>query len=736
VLARFWPGGCAVKCKKIRPRVVVVEKVQTVVDQVQKSKRTRSESSQGPDLDAPSLYINRELSFLEFNQRVLDQARDDRHPLLDRLRFLAIVSSNIEEFFMVRVSDLQDQVDQKLEEMPPDGMTPAQQLAAIRKRVTTLFEQQRRVLCAELLPELEARGICILSLDAMSKSQRAALHTYFEEEIFPVLTPLAVDPGHPFPHISNLSVNLAVELAGEGSETRFARVKIPDSMSRLVHLEGVLDQPKDGKKARSTFVWLDEIVAANLPSLFPGVPVLGSHTFQVVRDADIEIHEEEGADLRRRMEMSLMQRRLGEAVRLTVENSMPDGTRRLLAKGLGLEMDSVYAVDKPLGLESLMQLSSLDRPDLKYPVLVPRLPSAMASGESMPSILDRQDMLVHLPYDSFAPVLELLTSSSRDSKVLAIKQTLYRVGADAPAVRALLDAVNQGKQVAVLVELKARFDEASNIEWARELERAGVHVTYGFLDLKTHAKIALVVRKDRSGIQRYVHLSTGNYNVGTARAYTDVGLFTAHPDFGADATDLFNYLTGYSQQKTYRQFLVAPVNLRQGLLDRIEREIETQVQHGNGHLVFKTNSLVDQEFIRALYRASQVGCRVELIVRGICCLRPGLPNVSENVRVISLVGRFLEHSRMFYFGNNGDPELYCGSADLMPRNLDHRVEVLFPILDPGIRDQAMRTILEPQLRDTVNAWELRSNGSYRKVHPADGEQGFDSQAWSVANSRD
>ncbi|MGI8968350.1 MAG: polyphosphate kinase 1 [Chloroflexota bacterium] len=678
------------------------------------------------DLHAPALYINRELSNLEYFERVLQQACEPRHPLLERVNFLAIISGMLDEFFMVRVSDLQDEIAEGFAEPSPDGMTTVQQLAAIRKRTAAMLAQQHRIFCQSLLPEMSQNGIRIQDLQDLSTQQRAALRTYFEREVFPVLTPLAVDPGHPFPHISNLSVNLAVELAGEGSETRFARVKIPNVIPRLVHVEAILGQHVNGKKGRYTYIWLEQLIAYNLGTLFPGVPVRGSYLFRVIRDADIEFHQEEGTDLRISVERGLRQRRFGEGVAVLVEQGMPEQIRAVLTLGLRVEPDEIYAVERPLGLDSLKELTSLDRPDLKYPPLVPRLPAAVTAGEPLVSALDRHDILVHHPYDSFAPVVDLLTSSARDDSVLAIKQTLYRVGTDSPVVAALLDAVNHGKQVAVLVELKARFDEASNIEWATELERAGVHVVYGFVGLKTHAKVLLVVRKDRDGIRRYVHVGTGNYNVQTARLYTDLALFTADPDFGADATDLFNFLTGYSQQTTYRRFLVAPLNLRQGLLQRIEREIELHRKEGKGHLIFKMNSLVDVEFIRALYRASEAGVRVDLIVRGICCLRPGMPNFSENIRVISLVGRFLEHSRVYYFRNGGNAEIYAGSADLMPRNLEHRVEVLFPILALDLRERVLRDILQCQLRDTVNAWKQHADGSYSKVRAESGKP-FDSQ---------
>jgi polyphosphate kinase len=692
---------------------------------------TRTAKSR-PDLSSPSLYINRELSLLQFQRRVLAQATDARHPLLERLKYIAIVSSNLDEFFMVRVSDLMDEIAAGATGLGPDRMSPGEQLRAVRPEIMDLLHEQRRILKEELLPQLAAQNIRIASLDDLTSKQRAALRTYFEQQIFPIITPLAVDHGHPFPHISNLSVNLAVELQGDG-ELLFARVKIPDVIDRLVHLDAI--PGGSGNGSGHTYVWLDDLVSLNLSSLFPGVPVLSCHSFRVIRDADIEVHEEEGVDLRMSMEQGLRQRRFGEPVALFVDKSMPERIRQTLSRRLRLGPESIYAIDKPLGLESFNEITKLDRPDLKYPRLVPRVPGPVLVADSMFDAIDRHDLLVHHPYESFAPVVDFLIEAARDEQVLAVKQTMYRVGTDSPIVQALLEAVNRGKQVAVLVELKARFDEESNIEWARELERAGVHVSYGFTGLKTHAKVALIVRKNRQGgIRRYVHVATGNYNPETARGYTDLGLFTADPDFGADATDLFNYLTGYSQQTRYRKFLVAPFDLRPSLLSKIEREIEQHKQSGKGHLIFKVNSVADPEFMRALYRASEAGVKVDLIARGVCSLRPDVPGVSEHIRVVSLIGRFLEHSRVFWFHNGGNAEMYCGSADLLPRNLDHRVEVLFPISDPDIRERIYRDVLQVQLRDTVNAWEEEPSGAYHRVKPAAGENPFDSQAWAIEHS--
>jgi polyphosphate kinase len=681
-------------------------------------------------LGNPDLYINRELSWLEFNRRVLEDAADPRHPLLERVKFLSIYNSNLDEFFMIRISGLKEQVQAGLAEEAPDGLTVTEQLREIRKILVQTDVEQRDLFTLDLRPQLAEQGIRIADYAQLDADQCAALKEYFKREVFPVLTPLAFDPGHPFPHISNLSLNLAVMVTEPEEGERFARVKVPDVLPRLVPVpeRGEAGMAAGTPRQPQTLVWLEELIAANLDMLFPGLQVVESYAFRVIRDADIEIQEDEAADLSRSIEASLLERRFGSVVQLTVAAAMPPRLRRLLMNNLEIGVDDIYAEEGPLGLAGLSALLKLDRPDLKDQPFAPRIPPVLrVSGEDIFAVLRRQDVLLHHPFDSFAPVVEFIQTAARDPQVLAIKQTLYRVGSHAPAVDALMDAAAHGKQVAVLVELKARWDEENNLEWARALEKAGVHVAYGMLGLKTHAKIALVVRKEQDGIRRYVHLGTGNYNTTTARIYTDLGFITSRPEIGADATELFNYLTGYSTQSTFRRLLVGPVSLRTSLLERIDREIDCHQRHGNGRIIFKMNSLVDRAMIKALYRAAQAGVRVDLLVRGVCCLRPGVPGVSESVTVISIVGRFLEHSRIYYFHNDGAEEIYLGSADLMPRNLDRRVETLFPIDDPGLRKILRADILDTYLQDTVNARQLRADGTYTRLHPADGVPPFDSQ---------
>ncbi len=688
------------------------------------------------DLAAPELYINRELSWIEFNRRVLEDAADPRHPLLERVKFLSIYNSNLDEFYMIRVSGLKEQLQSGVTETAPDGLTVSEQLQAIRRVLEPLTIEQRALFNLDLNPALAEQGIRIADLAALSAQERESLRIYFDREIFPVLTPLAFDPGHPFPHISNLSLNLAVMVTDPKEGERFARIKIPSVLPRLVPVPSVAE---DGTPAaagrRQSFIWLEQLVAAHLSSLFPGLEVVESYAFRVIRDADIEIQEDEAADLSRSVEASLLERRFGSVVQLTVEPAMPPRLRTLLAGNLRIGAEDVYAEEGHLGLTDLSELLRLDRPDLKDPPFAPRIPPVLrAAGEDAFEAIKRQDVLLHHPYDSFTPLVDLIQTAARDPQVLAIKQTLYRVGSHAPVVDALMEAAGQGKQVAVLVELKARWDEENNIEWARALEKAGVHVAYGMVGLKTHAKIALVVRKEQDGIRRYVHLGTGNYNAATARIYTDLGLLTCNPELGADASDLFNYLTGYSTQSIYRRLLVGPISLRSSLLERIEREILAHEARGEGRLIFKMNSLVDAEIIQALYRASRTGVRIDLLVRGVCCLRPGIEDISEHIRVTSIVGRFLEHSRIYYFRNGGDEEIYLGSADLMPRNLDRRVETLFPIDDPGLRTWLRADMLDAYLRDTVNARVLEADGGYRRVAPSPGEQPFDCQAYFLAQA--
>jgi len=693
------------------------------------------DSRDDSDLDDASLYINRELSWLEFNRRVLEEAQDETHPLLERVKFLAIFSNNLDEFFMIRVSGLREQLESGILETSADGMTPAEQLAAIRRTLEPMLTEHRRTWREDLLPRLHDEGIRILPYHKLKKKQKRLLRRYFRDEIFPALTPLAFDPGHPFPHISNLSLNLAVVVDDPEHGERFARVKVPDVFPRLLRIpsedraeifEGL---PLADVKANN-FVWIEEVIRHNLDDLFPGLEVKAAYPFRVTRDADIEIEEDEAADLLAAIEQGVESRFFGKVVRLEVDKDIPRRIRDILVENLGLQPYQVYTLDGPIGMADLMELTKVERPDLKYQPFTPSVPPALAAGENIFSVINRQNILLYHPYDSFSPVLEFLEAAADDPNVLAIKQTLYRVGKNAPVVKALMRARENGKQVAVLVELKARFDEENNIVWAKALERVGVHVVYGLVGLKTHAKLLMVVRREGDRIVRYLHMSTGNYNALTARIYTDMGYFTADPDLGADVADLFNALTGYSRKDSYRKLLVAPGKMREQLCSRIDREIARHKKHGDGHIIMKMNQLVDKKCIKALYRASQAGVKVDLQVRGICCLRPGLKGVSENIRVTSIVGRFLEHARAYYFYNGGNEEILLGSADLMPRNLDRRVEQLFPVEDPFIKS-AIKKILDIHLHDNVKAREMQPDGSYRRVTPAKGQKRINAQQWML-----
>jgi polyphosphate kinase len=696
------------------------------------------------DVDDPQWYLNRELSQLDFFGRVLEEAKDESNPLLERVKFLAIVGSNLDEFFMVRVAGLKQQIAAGVVELSVDGLTPAEQLAAIRKAVSKLLAEARDCYQDHLVPALAEAGIHILGYADLDHRQRGHVKKYFAQIVFPVLTPLAFDPGRPFPHISNLSLNLAVLIRDPAGKERFARVKVPGTLPRLVPLRrssgGVR---KDGTAPRSHyFVWLEQVIAAHLGALFPGMEILAVHPFRVIRDADILIQELEAYDLLETMEESVRRRRFGSVVQLAVNKSTPVDIRDILRENLEVERRDIYTIDGPLGLSDLMGLTQIDRHDLKDPAFVPATPAALTQDhpQDMFAAIRGEDIILHHPYDSFAPVVAFLQAAARDPDVLAIKQTLYRVGRNSPVVEALLEAATNGKQVAVLVELKARFDEESNIGWAKRLEAEGVHVIYGLLGLKTHSKIALVVRKEGDGVRRYVHLATGNYNGLTAQVYTDLGVFTCDEDIGADATDLFNYLTGYSAKHDYRKLLVAPINLRARIESLIRREIEHQRQGRRGHLIFKVNAIVDRPMIRLLYQAAQAGVQVDLLVRGICCLRPGVDGLSENIRVSSIVGRFLEHSRIYYFRNGGQEDIYLGSADLMTRNLDYRVEVLFPIEDERLIRHLRDEVLATYLADNVKARWLRADGTYAQRQAAAGEMRISSQAaflqraWPVSRS--
>ncbi|RMH19264.1 MAG: polyphosphate kinase 1 [Acidobacteria bacterium] len=684
------------------------------------------------DLDDPRWYLNRELSWLRFNERVLEEACDVANPLLERVNFLSIFASNLDEFFMIRVAGLRRQLAAGVIEPPADGMSPVEQLIAIREQLKPPLRAAGRAWRDDLLPKLRDAGVRVLPYAELKGKQRKLLRRHFKREIFPVLTPLASDPAHPFPHISNLSINLAVVLDDPGRGERFARLKVPQTIPRLLRIP---DEEKAESFERlgleevgaSNFVWLEEVIAANLDLLFPGVEVRAAYPFRVTRDADFEIEEDEASDLLTAMAEVVGQRHFGFAVRLEVDREMPQRIREILVKNMDLAPYQVFTSPAPLGMADLRQLTGLDRPDLKYPPFLPVQWPPVGKDESLFSVLrDRCYVLFH-PYDSFAPVTQLVRDAAHDPQVLAIKITLYRTGPRSPLVAALMEARQNGKQVAAVVELKARFDEENNIVWARALEKAGVHVVYGLLGLKTHAKLCLVVRREDDGIRRYVHLSTGNYNPITARIYTDLGCFTCDPALADDVSDLFNALTGFSRKGSYRKLLVAPGGMRSALLERIEREIERHRREGGGQLAFKMNALVDKACIQALYRASQAGVKIDLLVRGICCLRPGIPGLSDTIRVTSIVGRFLEHARIYYFRNGGEEEMLVGSADLMPRNLDHRVETLFPIDDRRLLAAVRDDVLFRQLRDNQKARRLLADGTYERVVPQPGEEPVDAQ---------
>jgi polyphosphate kinase len=681
------------------------------------------------DLKDPSLFLNRELSLLAFQRRVLEEAEDPKNPLLERVKFLSILGSNLDEFFMVRVAGLAAQMDAGLMEVGPDGMTPRAQLVAIRREVKKLLNDAHR--CLEgLTPELNEQDIFIHDYAELSDMQLKRASKYFDDTIFPVLTPLAFDPGRPFPHISNLSLNLAVLIRDHQGNERFARVKVPDSLPQLVALNGAPKSNGSRSRPRRTdLVWIEQVISANLTKLFPGMEVVEAHPFHVTRDAEMAIKELEAEDLLETIEEGLRQRRFRDVMRLMVTQDMPAPILGILMNNLEVAQGEVYRTWRPLSLKRLMGLYNLDRPELKDIPFVPAVPQDLAEAieeDDIFALIRKRDVFLHHPFDSFQPVVEFLRKAARDPAVLAMKICLYRVGRNSPVVETLLEAVEEDKQVAALVELKARFDEESNIEWARALERAGVHVVYGLIGLKIHCKVALIVRREQDRIARYVHISTGNYNTVTAHLYTDMGLLTADETIADDVSDLFNYLTGYSVKSDYQKLLVAPVNLRERIESLIEREIK-HAKSGKGHLILKMNSLADPKLIRVLYKASRAGVKIQLLVRGICCLRPGVPGVSDNIEVISIVGRFLEHSRVYYFRNDGDEEVYIGSSDLMSRNIDHRVELLAPIRDPDIIRQLKDGVLELFLSDNVKARQMQPNGTYVLRKTGDGRHPLNAQ---------
>lgn len=681
--------------------------------------------------DNPSLYINRELSWIRFNRHVLDEALDTTHPLLERVKFLSIFANNLDEFFMIRVSGLQRQLSKGVLKAPPDGMTPAQQLDSIHLMLLPHLLLQNDCWHKELLPAMAKAGIRLHTYAELTDSQKAVMDTFFTDEVFPVLTPLAFDSSHPFPFISNLSLNLAIIVRDHNKKEFFARVKVPTNLfSRLVRLpepDGTIS--KDDQVVH--LIFLEEIIAAHVSMLFSGLDVIATFPFRITRDADLEIEVDEASDLLTTVEEIMEQRARGKPVRIEVDCSMHEGICHMFEKKLGVSPAMIYRVGHPVGMADFMQLMSLDRPDLKDPPFQPSLPVELSEGRDIFAAIRHHDILLYQPYDSYTPVVNFIRQAAHDPDVLAIKITLYRVGPNSPIVNALMEARENGKAVAALIELKARFDEENNIGWARALEREGVHVVYGVVGLKVHAKLCMVVRREKGGIRRYMHLGTGNYNSTTARIYTDFGLMTCDRKIGEDVAHLFNFLTGYARIEHYNKLLVAPITMRRKVLELIDREVARHMEHGDGHLIFKMNALVDPACITALYEASRAGVKIDLQVRGICCLRPGVPGVSENISVTSIVGRFLEHARIYYFHNGGSDDVYLGSADLMPRNLDKRVEVLFPIEDLAIRKAIVHSILPVQLHDTVKIRTMNPDGTYSRPDPGSVAEPLNAQAWLV-----
>ncbi|MGF1602836.1 MAG: polyphosphate kinase 1 [Thermosynechococcaceae cyanobacterium] len=689
------------------------------------------------DLNDQKYYFNREISWLQFNSRVLHEAFDPRTRLLERLKFLAIYSSNLDEYFMVRVSGLKQLVEVGVTR-PSDGLPPTEQLRVIREQLEPEVVRQHHYFNHKLVPQLAEIGVYLVNYDKLNESQASYLKDYFLEQIFPVLTPLAVDPGHPFPYISNLSLSLAVIVKDEHTgESHFARVKVPNMLPRFIPLSGICD---DGTPCTWMGVPIEQVIAHNLQFLFTGMTIEACYPFRITRNADLDLEEEEADDLLEAIEQELRKRRFGAVVRVEIQVGTPDFMCEKLMRELALHENDAYAVEGLLGLHDLMSLGSLPLPEHKQRAWVPTVPKPLQQLDKFDkpieddqvdifAVVRERDLLVHHPYESFsATVLRFITQAAHDPDVLTIKMTLYRTDGDAamvgsPIVSSLIAAAENGKQVVVLVELKARFDEENNIQWARKLEQVGVHVVYGIVGLKIHTKIALVVRREKQKIRRYVHIGTGNYNPKTARLYTDLGLLSCREDLGADLTDLFNYLTGFARHEQYRKLLVAPVTLRDRTLALIEREITHQKAGQPSGIIVKMNALIDKQIVRALYRASQAGVQIDLIIRGICGLRPGVAGVSENIRVISIIGRFLEHDRIFYFENQGDPTVLIGSADWRARNLDRRVEAVVPIEDPKLIDRLYQ-LLQQMLADTRQAWDLQPDGDYIQRQPKEDDPGI------------
>ena len=687
------------------------------------------------DLKSSEYYINRELSWLDLNARIFEEAVDSSQPLLERVKFLAICGSNLDEFFMVRVSAIRRQVEEGGLNLAEDEATPSEQLRMIRAEIKSLL--RRFSACwQQLVVELAAKGIRVKRVSELGDDQRNALRAYFRDHIFPALTPLAMDFSHPFPFISNLSLSLAVIIEEPNSVEKFARVKVPnDIFPRFFAV------PEDGKKIRGInqikdarnldLVLLEDIISSDIEMLFPGMRILSTYPFRTTRDAEIEISKDQASDLLTALEEGIESRRLGRPVRLEIDDSMPAKVKHLFASNLGLSNDYVYRFVGPLGLLDFWQFLKLDRPDLKDEPFQAFTPPELAEEKDLFAAVAGRDYVFYFPYDSFGTIVNLLSQAAEDPGVLAIKMTLYRIDKESPIIDALLKARENDKAVSALVELKAKFDEKNNISWARSLEEAGVHVVYGLEDLKVHSKICLIIRKERDEIVRYSYIGTGNFNAVTAKIYGDIGYLTANAEIGMELTEVFNTLTGYSQKKDYKHLWLAPTTLKDEVLRRIEREVEIQKAGGEGYFALKLNGLLDGSIIRAMYRASMAGVKMDLNVRALCSLKPGLPGVSDNIRVVSIIGRFLEHARIYYFRNNGDDELLIGSSDLMPRNLYRRVEVLLRISDLRLKRNILDHMLKVHLAETVKSRRLNPDGKLTRVAPPAGEMGFDSQKWLI-----
>ncbi len=711
---------------------LAVDMIESVVSsETSKSIPKTIDEQDEKSVDRAMYFFNRELSWVAFNKRVLSEGIDSRTSLLERAKFFAIFSTNLDEFFMVRVARVKKKFAEQMDIISDDGLNPEKQLQATREALVPLVTMQHEFFESTLRPELHKHGVKLLDYKDIDKKHQRYLKTYFQDKLFPVLTPLAVDPAHPFPYISNLSLNLVVIVRDRDTqEKNFARVKVPNVLPRFVKIPETDDH---------TFVPLEQVIAHNLDALFPGMEILSYYPFRITRDAELDIEEEEADDLISALQEELRKQKFGSVVRMEIASDIPPEIRKELIEQLGITEADVYDIPGLIGLGSLMAIAFLPMPEHQdkpwKSVTHPRLKQGDEDGKNIFDIISEGDFLVHHPYQSFTTTVQrFIEEAANDDNVLAIKQTLYRTSGDSPIVHALIRAAENGKQVAVLVELKARFDEANNILWAKKLENAGVHVVYGLKNLKTHTKTALVVRQEGDRLVRYVHIGTGNYNPKTARFYSDLGIFSCNDNLGADLTDLFNYLTGYSRQRDYRKLLVAPVNMREKFLKLIHREIEHQKQGYPSYIIAKMNSLVDPEIISALYEASQVGVNIDLIIRGICCVRPKVKGLSDRIRVISVIGRFLEHSRIFYFSNGGEEQVYIGSADWMPRNLDARVEVVTPI-EEGSLVKDLKQILEIILADNRQAWDLKADGTYIQRTPKDGEPEMSSQKHFMSQGR-